>query len=387
MGRGTFSRSRYADATRSFVPRSGPATKHAEQRARDSGKLNPLVDPAGYNVIRRSLVRFDERLDGTYEMTIGCSMPVETRVDTTGSMGHNVDVAIRVLPDAYELISQMLPGYDLHMLTGIFGDVVDQFVMCRPQFEMEAPKLVEQLTLMVPERHGGDATEDPQYGLFGGAYLVAAYANCIGLRGYDFTVSDERGRESVDSSQLRRIYGEGVFERCKDNGFDIDPNDPPTTKEVCGDLVERAHAFFLQVGNDSHTAGFWAEMLGEDRVVLLPDTELLPQVQATIIGLTEGTLELSQVVDFLRSNNLSESDARMVQRSVANIPIGAQVPLREAIVTSGHEIPKAGDLFAEKPDVFKRTNLWPIDPDEIPGAGAPAMPTESEDPATGPNWL
>lgn len=386
MGRDAFTRTAYASASTAFVPKSGPVTRRAEQRARETGKLNPLVDPSSYNSTRRSLLRFDKRPDDLYTLTMGCSMPFETRVDTTASMGHNVDVAVRVLPDAYELCSEMLPGYDLHMLTAIFGDVVDRFVLCRPQFEMEAHKLVEQMTLMVPERGGGDFPEDPQYGIFGGAYLVAAYANSIGLKGYDFTVSDATARHQIDPGVLKRIFGPEVFDNCKANGHVIDSNDVPTLKEACEDLLKRAHAFFLQVDNTSQTTKFWTGVYGEDRVVMVPDTEFLPQVQAVIVGLTEGTLALDQVYDFLRSNNLKKQDARLVENSVVNIPIGAQVPLREAIVASGHRIPVAGDVFKAKPDVFAKTNLWPLEPSEVP-ALTDATPTGENVETEGPNWL
>lgn len=378
MGRDAFTRASYASASRMYVPTSGPATRAAEQKARNTGKLDPLVDPAEYGVIRRSLLRFEERPEGLYELTVGCSMPVETRLDTTGSMGGNVDVALKVLADLYELCSGVLPGYDLHIATGIFGDVVDNFVLCRPQFEMLADKIVHQLTLMVPERAGGDSDEDPHYGLFGAAYLVAAYVNCIGLKRYDFTVSDARARDRLSERQLVRIFGDQVFEKVAANGFQIDRNDLPSTKEVVQDLLKQAHAFFLQVGKHSETTKFWTRVFGADRVVVLPDTRLLPQVQAVIIGLTEGTLNLDQVTDFLTTNNVSAADARNIARSVANIPIGAQALLREGI-----RVPQKGDLFREKPDVFNKTNLWPINPGE---AAADVVVPNTTKPA-GPNWL
>lgn len=382
MGRKTFSHTAYASAHTAYVPRSGPATRVAEEQVRHTNKLNPLVDPAEYGVIRRSLVRFEERPDGLFELTIGCSMPIETRVDTTGSMGGNVDIALQVLPQAYGLCSEVLPGFDVHMATGIFGDVFsDRFPLQRPQFEMLAEKLVEQLTLMAPERNGGgNGGEDPHYGIFGGAYLTAAYVNCIGLKRYDFTVSDEPARYDFNERQITRIFGGDVFDKVKANGFDLNPNNLPSTEEVVNQLLEQAHAFFLEVpGWGSETHRFWTDVFGPERVVVLPDTRLLPQVQATIIGLTEGTLMLDEVTDFLTRNNVSERDAQAILKSVANIPIGAQVPLRDAI-----RVPQKGDLFREKPDVFAKTNLWPIDESVL---DEPVFLDATVESDTGPNWL
>lgn len=331
---------------------SGPVTKRAEQNARVTGKLNPLVDPAEYGVIRRSLPRFNQLANTMYELTVGIPIPSETRLDTTGSMGNNVDVAIKALPDSYGLCSRMLPGFDLQVAIGIFGDVGDNFVICRPQFEMTAEKIVEQLTLMVPERAGHDTPEDPHYGLFGSAYLTSTYVEKIGLKGYDFTVSDAPARELLNASQLKRIFGDQVFEKVTENGHDTVDwyQELIRTKDVVNDLQKRAHAFFLQVGDDKITYDFWQDVFGKDRVVILPDIKYLPHVQATIIGLTEGTLTLNNVMDFLTQNNVVKYDAERITRSVSNIPIGAQVVLRTKL---NRDLPKKGDLFKSK------TDLWP----------------------------
>jgi hypothetical protein len=369
--KGTMTRDSYVAASRRLVASEGPATARAEQKAHKTGKLNPLVDPAGYGVIRRSLPRFEKRSDDLWVLAVGTPMPIETRADTTGSMGGNVDVILRVMPNGFEAWNAVLSGYDPQIATGIFGDVQDRFVLCRPQFEMIAEKIVEQLTLMVPERDGGDTPEDPHYGLFGAAYLTDAYVNRIGLMGYDFTISDAPARDLLDEKQLIRIFGKEVFVKATENGHEIGPSNIPATEDVVRDLLERAHAFFLQVGDDSSTKRFWTGIFGKERVVMLPDTELLPQVQAVIIGLTEGTLELNQVEKFLQTNNVSKDDSKNIVRSVAGIPIGAQ-----AALPNFSKRPQKGDLFKEK------TDLWPTGKSEVESSG-----NVSKKPEAGPNWL
>lgn len=379
MGRGTFSSTTFESARATHGADTGrPVTERAEQKARETGKLHPLVDPKGlpqYGPVRLSKPRFEQQTSGLWLMTIGTPIPMETRVDTTGSMGHNVDVAMEVLPKAFELVTQMLPGYDLQVATGIFGDAyADRFVLCRPQFEMEAHKIVEQLTLMVPERSGGDATEDPDYGLFAGAYLVSAYINRIGLQGYDFTVSDADGRGHVEMNKLMAVFGEDVFEGMAQIGHQIDRRHLPSTKEIVSALLKRTHAFFLQVGENLTTRRFWTDVYGVDRVVTLPDTRFLPHVQATIVGLTEGTLSLSDVVGFLTGNGMSQSSASRVSKSVANIPIGVQ-----AALPNYSRRPKAGDLFRTKED------LWPLTTEEL---SAFAIKTVSPEPEAGKvDWI
>ena len=237
---------------------------------------------------------------------------------------------------------------------------------------MQAEKIVKQLTLMVPERAGGDSAEDPHYGLFGAAYLVAAYINRIGLKGYDFTISDEVAQDEFDGDQLVRIFGKEVFDKVAQNGHQINRHDLPSNKEVVNDLLKRAHAFFLQVGSHSHTTHFWSEIFGANRVIVLPRTEVTPHVQAAIIGLTEGTLDLQSTRKFLTDSGLSSSEAGTVIRSVANIPIGAQ-----AALPNFSKRPKKGDLFKEK------TDLWPIDAEEAKKVST-KKPKKS---AGGPGWL
>jgi hypothetical protein len=354
MGARTTSRSAFESARKRFVADEGPATARAEQHARKTGKLNPLVDPSGYGVIRRSLPRLEKQENGLWILTVGTPMPIETRADTTASMGDNIDIVLRVLPNSCDCYGDVLPGYDQQIATGIFGDISDSFVLCRPQFEMEAEKIVEQLTLMVPDRDGGDYPEDPHYGLFGAAYLTSAYINRIGLKGYDFTISDAPARDQLDERELIRIFGKEVFEKVAENGQQIKKSDLPSTKEVVQDLLQRSHAFFLQVGDESSTQRFWTNVFGQNRVVGLPSTEVLPQVQAAIIGLTEGTLTLSTVEKFLLKNNVPAPSARKIIASVANIPIGAQAKL-----PNFKKRPQKGDLFKSK------TDLWPVNPDEI----------------------
>ncbi len=372
--KGTFTRAAFTEASETHIPKSGPSTARAEQMARETGKLDPLVDPAGYGVIRRSLPRFVQLEDKFWELTNGTPMPIETRIDTTGSMGGNVDIALRVLPNLFEHCGSVLPGYDLQVATGIFGDVGDNFVLCRPQFEMEAEKIVKQLTLMVPERAGGDNPEDPHYGLFGSAYLTAAYINRIGLKGYDFTISDAPARDRLDQRTLRRIFGDEVFTMVAENGHKIDVNDLPTTDEVVKDLLKRAHAFFLQVGESNETTFFWTKVFGSKRVIILPKTELAPQVQAVIIGLTEGTLDLKKVPKFLEESNVGTSYIDSIVRSVANIPIGAQ-----AALPNFAKRPVKGDLFREK------TDMWPVDKAKV--AKAPPKPGKKSGKPGGSSWL
>jgi len=360
MGKNTFSRSMYASYKAEKGIGDRAVTAKAEQQAKKIGKLEPLVDPSGFGVIRLSLPRVEKLDNDQWELSVGVPIPIETRVDTTGSMGHNVDVAMKVLPDAFECWKSVLDGYDLQVATGIFGDVSDNFPLCRPQFEMETQKIVDQLTLMVPEKDGGDTPEDPDLGIFGGAYLVRAYINRIGLKRFDFTVTDAPGRGRIAEDQLIRVFGEKVFEKVSENGHQMNVRGSLELGDVWSDLLDQAHAFVLQVPSPGSTKSFWLDIVGKDRLVVLPDTKFLPHVQGAIIGLTEGTLTLTDIADFLKEFNMNQRDIDRVCESVANIPIGAQSQL-----PNYEKCPVKGDRFAGKPDVWEDKNIWPVDSAEV----------------------
>lgn len=369
MGKEIFTRSLY----NSYVVSKGfdalgfkGVTKTAEKQAISSGKLQTLVDPSSFNVVRLSLVRVEERDDGKFELLVGCSMPIETRVDTTGSMGNNVDVALKVLPDIYEACANVLPGYDIHIATGIFGDVSDRFPLCRPQFEMQVDKIVDQLTLMVPERDGGDSPEDPDIGIFGGAYLCRHYINRIGLKGYDFTITDAPGRGRVDSKQLMRVFGSEVFEKCDINGHGdriysnseskiVKDNGIFELSDIWNDLLKRAHAFVLLIEAGVGVHDWWCEHVGSKHVVIVKDMKHVPYVQATIIGLTEGTITLKDVPKFLKQFNIDGDAIDNIIKSVSHIPIKAQAKLKNF-----KKRPIKGDLFDGKPNVWTDENIWPV---------------------------
>ena len=235
------------------------------------------------------------------------------------------------------------------MITAIFGDVRDNYVLCRSQAEMD-DRIAEQMRLMVPERAGADTEEDPHYGLFGAAYLTQSNAVMLGLKSYDFTITDAPARRLLDLDTLKRVFGAEVLEKVKENGFQITGKNIPETREVVQDLLKTAHAFLLQVGDASETTTFWTPIFGPERIVELPSVEYLPEVRAAIIGLTEGVLNLQNLRDFLKDHcKLSKPVADKIREAVAGIPLGAQ-----AALPNWKKIPLQGALFAKKGD------LWPI---------------------------
>ena len=366
MGRNVFSVESYKKAREDYgVTHDADVTKVAEKHAQETGRLSEIVDPA-INPIRRSLIRLDPH-QKKWIATVGCPMDIEVSCDTTGSMGGEVDTEMKVLPDLYEAVAKVLPGYDPQLCLGIFGDCQDKFAMCRPQFEMEAPKIVNYLKEMAPQRDGGDIPEDPQYAMFARAYLTDAYTNRIGLKGYHFIVTDAACHRHLKRENIKRIFGEEVF----DNELK-DMTKIPTMKQMISDLKDKTHQFILVV-NAPSAADDWRKLCGEKSVIEIDSTWRLPAVISAIIGLTEGTMDITSFnhlkyeYDDPLARQLSWAvhippallpdrkphlilDYKLIEQ-ISKIDIGAQANLRHALP---HPVPKAGDIFRNKGD------LWPI---------------------------
>jgi hypothetical protein len=342
------------------------ATFEAEEKIKQKQGLDPMVDPSGpphLGPIRRSLPRFVKQGD-LWLLTNGIPMAEETLLDTTGSMQDNVDLAFAALLHGYEMLTAgsdpIFRRYDLQVATAIFNDIYDNIkdgkaVLARSQFEM-AEKIAVQMTLLPPGRDGkGNGKEDPQFGLFGAAYLTSASINRYGLKYYHYTVSDEPVCETIDLMWLKNIFGKDVLERVRENGYDIDEKNIPDVAKVIMDLQKNAHAFFFQVDSRQDVTRQWTELYGADHVIMLPDgTEYLHGVKAVVAGLTEGVLDLSSAENFMYEHKIPKQAAKKIVRAVAHIPLGAQ-----RLCPNFDKIPKAGDLFCEK------TDLWPVNPSEV----------------------
>ncbi|MBQ9017899.1 hypothetical protein IJ118_02445 [Candidatus Saccharibacteria bacterium] len=350
MGYRTFSVDNYRKARRDYgVTQSTDVTRQAEERARRTGHLSEIVDPA-IGPIRFSKIRLNPH-QKKWIATLGCPMDIEVSCDTTGSMGGEVDTEMNVLPELYDAVAKVLPGYDPQLCLGIFGDCGDDFVICRPQFEMEAPKIVNYLKEMAPQRGGrGNHGEDPQYAMFARAYLTDAYTNRIGLKGYHFIVTDEPYHNHLHEEEIRRIFGNEIFK----NELKGIHRKLPSVKAMVNELKQKTHQFALVMRDYRYgdTLDLWRDLCGEKSVIVIDSTRQLPAVISAIIGLTEGTIEVVGLKEHLGKYGSSGLIAQL-----SNIDIGAQVKLRHALP---HPVPKAGDIFAKKSDT------WPIQPGDSP---------------------
>lgn len=358
--KGTFSRDAY-DSVHQKTKQAGDTSYAGKEKLNSTGKLDPLVDPAEYGVIRRSIIRFVENPDGTFTLGNGIAMLIETLGDTTASMSTNVDLMFAGLPKLYDLFTAgnqpVLSKYDPQILNATFGDCGDNIpFLQRSQAEM-AEKIAIQLTLLVPSGDGrGNGGEDPQFGLFAAAYLTNAATNKYGLKYYHFLTTDEPAHGFINKKSLEHVFGDEVFTKVKENTEkNFNDNNLPDMKEIVSTLKKQAHAFAIVLPHDRYnTLEYWTDLYGSEHVVQVDNTAYLPYVQATLIGLTEGVFGINDVPQYLENNGLNKTEAKKIQRAVSNIPIGSQTQLENFA-----KIPVKGSIFASKLD------LWPINQDSV----------------------
>ncbi|HSI21352.1 MAG TPA: hypothetical protein VLA04_06740 [Verrucomicrobiae bacterium] len=338
--KGGWSSTTYETTTREIAKSGKSVTELGEQHVRTHGRLDPLVDPKTHGVKRESLSLMSPQGDGTFLLLEGVAIPVKTGLDTTGSMGDNVARAFKVLPKAQHYLVQgegaLLESYHVQIATAVIQDVEDKIPYQHSEFEPDN-EVDRQMRLLSPEGGGGDAPEDYDLDIFYTAERTVTSISGYGLKGYHFIVGDEIGRGRLGEHAMQKAFG-------------LSSQGVPSTEELAQKLLQGWHGFYLQVGDHLHTTEWWRRMLGSDRVVLLPSTDDLAEVQAAIIGLTEGKLDLQSALDFLTDTaRVSKAKARQIVQAVAHIPLRAQ-----AILPNHGKLPTKGSIFAS------RTDLWPI---------------------------
>lgn len=348
----------------------GSVSGAAEKTAVEKKKLDVSVDPKGYphlGPVRCSKPRFRED-GGFFVLLNGIPMPVENDFDTSGSFDTNIDLTYESLPHLYETLTQTdgpLNRYDLQMAHGNFNDAADTKIrendlppICRSQFEANE-KISQQLTQLFAARDGqGNHKEESQLCLFAAAYLTKPSIWAYGLSGYHFLMTDELCPKVIDAGLLRRTFGDDVFLRVRETGHSFDERSVPDTAQAVKELVRHTHAFALLVPghpDEPILRQLWPSMYGAERVVYLTQgAKNVHLMQALIISLTEGTLDLLTATDYLQQKGLAKKVADQFVQSVSHIPIGAQ-----KMRPNFDKIPPKGSVFRSKTDV------WPITPEEL----------------------
>jgi len=346
----------YDSRRREVVSSGRTVTYEAEKRSQLGLRLDPSVDPKTHGATRESVDVLIKQPDGLYLLTHGIALPVKEDDDLTGSMGHNIDESFKLLPRTQKLLvgpGGILSRYDVHFATGGIQDVSDRNPYMTSEFERD--NLIEgQMGKMVPERQGGDATEDYQLAIFFMGERIKSTIWRYGLKGYYFMVGDEIGRDFLDPNLVKRVFGLNVQET--------------STENLVKKVLEKWHVFYLQVDSIPWTTKWWGNLLGEDRVIKLPTIAMKSEVQACIIGLTEGVLELQNLDEYLITKaKVSSQVAKTIVNTVSGIQTRAQadLPNFNQIPLAGTQVVNTEDLYPDTASADKKISQENITGNEI----------------------
>ncbi len=278
MGYGGYSREVHRELT------SSRASLPREQVFRQSG-CHPDMDP-------KELTLRESRDSELHPESIG----VVFALDQTGSMGHIPEMlAKEELPHFMETIEDGDFVRDPQLLFVAIGDATQSNEVAPlqvGQFESEATLMDTCLTNIFLEGKGG-GNDGESYDL---AFYVAARHTSMdcwekrGRKGYLFVTGDEPPLKEVGAQHVKRLIGTPLQE------------DIPF-KNIVEEASKTFHSFFLipDVVRGERCSRRWRDVLG-DNVIVMEDPKDTCLVAATLVGLTEGTLDdLSAVYAKLES--------------------------------------------------------------------------------------
>lgn len=359
----TFDSRRFKSTVDDMRRRREEVHARGEEVFRRTGKLDPMVNVHGARrASRNAMVK-----DGTVAvLTNGIKLPIVSATDGTGSMGENVAKAFHGMGRMDAMLGGLRVRYQTDLSFAVMQDVDDHHpVYQMSQWESDN-RAAEHIRLLLPDKDGGDATEDYDIGLW---YLL----NCTdvdivryGLKGYIFVVGDQIGRGYVTDSKISTHLGHAM------QGERI------STGDMCQALLKQWHVFYVQVGSGgggyrNETTSWWHERLGQDRVVIVPEPDLLAEVQAGLLYVTETRNPTKDgLISFLKADGankeVSDAEANQVWQWITE----ARVPFGEQVKLPGYgDIPMPGAKFAH----YRHT--WPIG---HPRSGENVTPIDTDTP-------
>jgi hypothetical protein len=289
------SSARIADGT-AFNYSSNIRSGHAA--AAVNAVLNPKTVAGPTSILAGTLVR--EARDNPDNPN---SVPVLIAFDETGSMMEVPIELVKKLKELFELV--VLKGYlsDPQFSFGAYGDAAIGEVAPLQIGQFEADNRADESldALYLEGNGGGNRGETSALVWYYGARHTASDAwDKRGKKGYLFTIGDEV-TFGVTREMIERYIG-------PDHGLQADL----TVEEVYALASERWEVFHLVIDNYTATSqnsvAFYTQVMG-DHCIALQDPATVSEIIASIIGVTEGAVDLDEALDNLDDVGASDTKA------------------------------------------------------------------------------
>lgn len=346
----TFDAVSYRAAVREMRSRGEDVYATGRRHLQETGTLHPYVDVTKNRGSHNAMVPGEE--PGTHVLVNGIALPIINMFDGTGSTSYWLDAFFHAAERQYDLLDGIRTRYNTQMASSVVQDVTDRTpVVQLSQFESDE-RVAEQVRFLQPWSHGGDAPEDYDLGLAAGLYVYADLWTYYGLKGYFTLTADEIGRGFVTEANVSRHLGQSLTT--------IQGGNPMNTQELCQRLMDKWHVFLLQVPSNGgymhpHTTQWWNEVLGPGRVILVDNPDLLAEVRAALVYVTEAEVPTKQgLARFMQNGNTSYVKADQLDKIWKMIQVAKEHFSAQAKLPGYQDIPRPGDIFAHYRDP------WPI---------------------------
>jgi hypothetical protein len=211
------------------------------------------------------------------------SLAIGVYLDETGSMG--------TIPESLAKgnLCQLMDTIIKHGVPHpqiMFGGIGDQYSDTYPlevgQFESGNVELDEWLTSLTLEGGGGGGGNE-SYLL---AWLFAARHTSIDcfekrkIKGFLFTIGDERSWDVLDAAELKKIMGYSQPESF-------------TAKQLLEEAKRMYHVFHIHMNctgyrNDPSVLGYWENLIGKQNLIILDEHDAVAETIASIVAVTNG---------------------------------------------------------------------------------------------------
>jgi hypothetical protein len=222
------------------------------------------------------------------------SLAIAIFFDETGSMGSVPRVMQKKLTELFGLL--LRKGYvaDPQIMFGAVGDsYTDDSPLQVSQFESDN-RMDDWLSKIFLEGNGGGQMHE---GYEMVAYFLARHTalDCWekrGRKGYAFIIADEK-TYNLDPANVRKLIGDEL-------------NEGMTAKQIFDELAKTYNVYIIQPKGSSYwgmteVTDHWKEIVGSEHVIQLEDPDAVCETIALTIGLNEGTIDLAQGIDDLKS--------------------------------------------------------------------------------------
>lgn len=273
MGSGSYS---YISAHNRSVSRSESYSRMSSYAAQEQAFTQKQIDP---DMVIKGKIR-ESRDSGEHPN----SFPIIIALDTTGSMGHiPMDLIKGSFPEIMKsILDAGVPDPQVCFI-GVGDCYSDHAPIQCGQFE-SSDELMEKWMQKVYLEGRGGGNDGESYNLawyFASRHTVTDAWERRGWKGVLITIGDEPCHSEIPQRNITDLFGDG-----SESGV--------LSRDLVKEASERWELFHIQMGGMafySSVINTWQNLLGEDRVAVLPrsDYNLVPVVSSIILNVYNKT--------------------------------------------------------------------------------------------------